>query len=97
MTTQSILEEWYEAGFTPEFNYLPKEIQDKIAIKLFDSTPASGDKGMQDDILVEMFAVLDVKQLYALGFLPDAWIEEEYDNQLSIEENDKRAYKEFNE
>lgn len=85
---ETILNEWEYSGYAPEYKDLPEELRTNIAVKLFQDTPASGYKGDQDEILTTIFESLDIRQLYALGFLPESWIQDEYANQVSIQESD---------
>jgi hypothetical protein len=97
MEIEQILEQWDWAGYSPDLKSIPDYIVDNISVKLFTNTPASGDKGTQTDILVDLFDCLTIKQLYNLGFLPDAWILEEYQTQKDNDDSYIRDYKEFNE
>lgn len=97
MTIESILEQWEWSGYTPQAKDMPLYVLDKIAVKLFSNTPATGDKGMQDEILVDIFEYLTIRQLYNLGFLPDSWVEEEFGNQEKLGDSYAQDYKEFNE
>ena len=85
---ETILNEWEYSGYAPEYKDLPEELRTNIAVKLFQDTPASGYKGDQDEILTTIFESLDIRQLYALGFLPEDWIQDEYENQEKISDSD---------
>ena len=85
---ETILNEWEYSGYAPEYKDLPPSLREIIAGGLFKDTPASGYKGDQDEILATMFETLNIKQLYNLGFLPEDWIQDEYENQAIIQESD---------
>jgi hypothetical protein len=97
MTIEQILEQWEWAGYNPDLKNMPDYVLNHIVNKLFTDTPASGDKGTQADILVDLFDCLNIKQLYNLGFLPNTWILEEYQTQIDNGDSYARDYKEFNE
>jgi len=85
---ETILNEWEYSGYAPAYKDLPESLRETIAVGLFKNTPADGYKGDQDDILADLFEYLNIKQLYALGFLPEDWIQDEYENQFVIQESD---------
>ena len=85
---ETILNEWEYSGYAPEYKDLPPSLKEIIAVGLFKDTPADGYKGDQDEILAGVFEILNIKQLYALGFLPEDWIQDEYENQAIIQESD---------
>lgn len=85
---ETILNEWEYSGYAPEYKDLPEELRTNIAVKLFRDTPASGYKRDQDEILATIFEALDIRQLYAIGFLPEYWIQDEYEAQAIVQESD---------
>lgn len=85
---ETILNEWEYSGYAPEYKDLPPSLREIIASGLFKDTPASGYKGDQDEILATIFEALDIRQLYAIGFLPEDWIQDEYENQEKISDSD---------
>ena len=85
---ETILNEWDYSGYAPAYKDLPEDIRTNIAVKLFKDTPASGYKGDQDEILATIFEALDIRQMYALGFLPEDWIQDEYEAQAIVQESD---------
>lgn len=88
MDTITILEQWEDSGYTPDYKDLPPNLQENIAIKIFQNTPSSGNKSIQMDILNDIFTALDIMQMYNLGFITDDWVKSEYEDQLSIQESD---------
>lgn len=85
---ETILNEWEYSGYAPEYKDLPPSLREIIASGLFKNTPASGYKGDQDEILATIFEALDIRQLYAIGFLSEDWIQDEYEAQAIVQESD---------
>ena len=80
----NILKEWeYEL----DYSFIPEHIKDEMAVKLFTNTPASGDKGIQDDIIEDLCDRLRIDQLYNMGLISNQWIRELYQEYLDQEDD----------
>lgn len=76
------LREW---EYTMYYEFVPEHIKEEIAIKLFTDTPASGDKGIQEDIIQDLCDRLRIDQLYNMGLINDRFLRILYQEYIAYE------------
>ena len=87
MEIQNILHDLKEWEYKIDYNYwvVGTPLQEEMTVKLFTDTPASGDKGIQDDIIEDLCDKFRVDQLYNMGLISEQWIRELYQTFLDTE------------
>lgn len=87
---QNILHDLKEWEYKIDYNYwvVGTPLQNEMAVKLFTDTPASGDKGIQDDILEDLCDYFRIDQLYNMGLISEQWIRELYQAYLDYEDGE---------
>ena len=86
MEIQDILHDLKESDYRVNYSYITgTSLQDTMAVKLFTDTPASGDKGIQDDIIQDLCEYLRADQLYNMGLISEQWVRELYQEYLEKE------------
>lgn len=87
---QNILHDLKEWEYKIDYSYwvVGTPLQEEMAVKLFTDTPASGDKGIQDDIIEDLCDKFRVDQLYNMGLISEQWIRELYQAYLDYEDSE---------
>lgn len=85
LNIQDMLHNLREWEYTIDYQFVPEHIKEEIAVKLFTDTPASGDKGAQEDIIQDLCDKLRIDQLYNMGLVEDKWLQELYQEYMAYE------------
>lgn len=90
MEIQNILHDFREWEYKIDYSYwvVGTPLQEEMAVKLFTNTPASGDKGIQDDIIEDLCDYFRIDQLYNMGLISEQWIRELYQAYLDYEDSE---------
>lgn len=82
---QDMLHNLKEWEYKMYYEFVPEHIKEEIAIKLFTDTPASGDKGIQEDIIQDLCDKLRIDQLYNMGLVNDRFLRILYQEYIEYE------------
>jgi hypothetical protein len=88
MEIQDILHDLREWEYTMYYELVPEHIKEEIAVKLFTDTPASGDKGIQEDIIQDLCDKLRIDQLYNMGLINERFLRTLYQAYIEYEDGE---------
>jgi hypothetical protein len=86
LDVQNILHNLKEWEYTMYYEFIPEHIKEEIAVQLFTDTPASGNKGIQEDIIQDLCDKLRIDQLYNMGLVNDKWLRTLYQAYIEYED-----------
>lgn len=85
---QDMLHNLKEWEYTMYYKFVPEHIKEEIAIKLFTDTPASGDKGIQEDIIQDLCDKLRIDQLYNMGLVNERFLRTLYQEYIEYKDGE---------
>jgi hypothetical protein len=88
LNVQDMLYNLKEWEYRIDYQFIPDYIKDSIVAKLFTDTPASGNKGIQEDIIQDLCDKLSIDQLYNMGLVEDKWLQELYQAYIEYEDGE---------
>jgi hypothetical protein len=86
LDVQDILHNLKEWEYKMYYEFIPEHIKEEIAVRLFTDTPASGNKGIQEDIIQDLCDKLRIDQLYNMGLVNDKWLRTLYQAYIEYED-----------
>lgn len=88
LDVQDMLYNLREWEYTMYYEFVPGHIKEEIAVKLFTDTPASGDKGIQEDIIQDLCDRLRIDQLYNMGLVNERFLRTLYQAYIEYEDGE---------
>lgn len=88
LNIQDMLHNLREWEYTMYYELVPEHIKEEIAVKLFTDTPASGDKGIQEDIIQDLCDKLRIDQLYNMGLVNERFLRTLYQEYIEYEDGE---------